>query len=116
MTFRDAGDAREDLPGRAVAALERIVLDERCLHGMERVAGGKPLDSGDLRPLVHHCERQAGVDPPSLDQDRARAAGALVAPFLGSGQAQMLAQGVEERGARIQLQALRTTIDDQLDL
>ena len=57
-----------------------------------------------LVALVHHRERQAGVDPPAVDDHRAGAALAVVAALLGAGEMQMLAQRVEQRGARVELE------------
>jgi hypothetical protein len=42
-----------------------------------------------------HGERQARVDPDAIDQDRAGAALAVVAAFLGPSELQVLAQRVE---------------------
>src|ERR1700757_1164565 len=46
MPFAPAGDRRHDLARRAVAALERILVDEGLLHRMQSVALGEPLDGG----------------------------------------------------------------------
>ena len=46
-------------------------------------------------------QREAGVDPPPVDQDRAGAALAAVAALLGSGQIEPLAQEIEKRHPRI---------------
>ena len=92
---------RADLPGRAVAALIAVVLDEGGLHRMQVLRRAEPLDGGDAVALVHHRQRQAGVDPPPVDDHRAGAALAVVAALLGAGEMQMLAQRVEQRGAGI---------------
>ena len=57
--------------------------------------------------FVHDGERQAGIDPPPVDDHRAGAALAVVAALLGAGQVQMLAQRVEQRGARVELELVR---------
>jgi hypothetical protein len=57
--------------------------------------------------LVHHGQRQAGVDALAVEQHRAGAALAMVAALLGAGQVQVLAQRVEQRGARVQVQRVR---------
>ena len=46
-------------------------------------------------------QRQARQHAAALDQDGAGAALAVVAALLGAGKTDMLAQGVEHRGARI---------------
>jgi hypothetical protein len=62
-----------------------------CWNGWSLPLSAKPLDGGDLRPVVHHCEDQAGVDPASVHQNRARTARALVAALLRSRQSRSLA-------------------------
>src|SRR5690348_11192482 len=44
----DQSGATHDHAGSAEAALESIVLDEGCLHGMKLFAGGKTFDRRDL--------------------------------------------------------------------
>ena len=53
---------RADLPRRAVAALERVMVDERLLQRMQRAVGRETLDRGDLRAIVHDGKRQARID------------------------------------------------------
>src|SRR4051794_33576737 len=43
----EQSDARADLAGRAVAALEAVVLDERRLERVQAVAVGEALDGRD---------------------------------------------------------------------
>jgi hypothetical protein len=59
LTFRNETDRGTDLPGRAVAALERIVIDEGLLHGMECTVDGKTFDCGNLGAVFHDREREA---------------------------------------------------------
>ena len=46
-------------------------------------------------------EREAGIDPPAVDEDRAGAALAAIAALLGAGEVETLAQEVEKRHARV---------------
>ena len=55
----------------------------------------------DVGAVVADRERQARIDPPAVDQDRAGAALAAVAALLGAGQVQPLAQEIEQRDARV---------------
>ena len=71
---------------------------------MQILALGKPLDRGDGLAVVHHGKRQAGVDAASFDQNRARAALAVIATLLRAGEREMFPQGVEQRCASIQRQ------------
>ena len=56
---RDAGDRRHDLAGRAIAALEGVVLDEGGLHRVQLAALGQALDGGDRAALDGGGQRQA---------------------------------------------------------
>ena len=59
MAFSDAGNARHDLPGGAIAALESVPLDEGGLQGVKLVALRQTFDGCDLAPLDEGCERKA---------------------------------------------------------
>ena len=111
----DGADRRHDLAGRAVAALEGIVLDERRLHRMQAAIVGQALDRGDRLALAHHRQRQAGHDAPAIQQDGAGAALAEAAALLGAGQVQPVAQRVEQRGARIDLHIAWLVVDGDRD-
>ena len=89
-------DGRADLSGGAVAALQRVLLDERLLHQVQFVVGGQAFDGGDLPPLDRDGEHQAGVHPPAVDQHGAGATLAVVAALLAAGQPQVIAQGVQQ--------------------
>ena len=67
------------------------------------------------RAFVHHRERQARVDAAAVDDHRAGAALALVAALLGAGQVQVLAQRVEQGGARVELQRARRAVHLERD-
>ena len=101
LEHRDRG---ADLPRRAVAALVAVVLHEGGLHRMQVRRRAQALDGRDAIALVHHGEREAGVDPASPGDDRARAALAVIAALLGPGEMQVLAQRIEERGPRVELE------------
>ena len=83
--FGQQADGRHDLARRAVAALERVVPDERLLHRMQRPSLARPsivVISG-RRSAPPASGRQHA---PAVDQHRARAARALVAALLRPGQ------------------------------
>ena len=109
-------DRRADLPGRAIAALVAVVLDEGRLHRMQVLRRAQAFDGGDLVALVHHRQRQAGIDAAPVDDHRAGAALAVVAALLGAGQVQVLAQRVEQRGARVEFQFAGLTVYFEGDL
>src|SRR6266852_1730487 len=90
--------------------------DEGSLYGMQLVAMRDALDGEDVRAIVAYRQRQAGIDPPAVHQDRACAALAAVASLLGSGELKALAQEVEQRDARIvQHEVTRLTVDGESD-
>lgn len=92
---------------------------EGGLHGVRGLRRAQAFDGGHGGALVHHGQAQAGHHPPAIDQHRAGPALAMVAAFLGAGQVQVLAQGVEQRGAGVQVQAVFLAVhlqgDGQLD-
>ncbi len=95
------GDRRHDLARGAVPTLVAIVFDKGRLHRMQVAGLAKPLDRGDLVALVHDGQRQAGVDAAAVHVDGAGSALAMVAALLSAGQADGLAQAVEERRAGV---------------
>ena len=57
-----------------------------CCTGCSAPSVGQPLDRGDFGAVLHDGQREAGVDPPAVDQHRAGAALAVVAALLRAGQ------------------------------
>ena len=92
---------RHDLPRRAVAALERVVLDERFLQRVELAFFREPLDRRDLRAVMHQREREAREHALPTDHDGACAALTVIAALLRSREVEPVAQKVEERGPRL---------------
>jgi len=68
------------------------VVQESCLHGMQGVPRGEPVDSGYLSAVVRHGERETRVNSPPVDQDGTRAALAVAAALFGACKLKMLAQ------------------------
>ena len=109
-------DRGAQLPGRAIAALERVVLDERPLQRVQLAVLGESLDRDHLCAVVRDGERQAGVDAAAIEQHGAGAALAVVAALLGAGEPELLAQHVEQGTARIHGERQRLAVDQQLNL
>src|SRR5215217_350009 len=86
----------DDQAGGAEAALDGAGFDERLLYRVEGVVGGQALDGGDLGALGLAGQDQAGADQDAVQVDRTRAALALLAGVLGAGQAEALAQHVQQ--------------------
>ena len=90
------------------------MVDEGLLHGMQiAVRAGQALDRGDLAALGRHREREAGEGASPVDMDRAGAALALVAALLGPGEADVLAQRVEQGRPHVEREVVVLPIDPQ---
>jgi hypothetical protein len=90
-------DGGTELPWRAIAALEAIMFNECLLKGMQIAVNGKTFDGGDVPPLILHGQSKTGVDTLSIDQNRASAAGSLIASLFCAGEPERVAKEVEER-------------------
>ena len=101
LTFLDQTDRAHDLAGRAEPALQAVMGDKGLLHRMKPVALRHAFDREDVGAVVTDREREARIDPASVDDDRAGAALAAVAALLGSGQIQAFAKKIEERDPRV---------------
>jgi hypothetical protein len=99
---------------RAVAALQAVAGDERLLHGREARAGDA-LDGGDFAARRLDREQHAGVDRHAVEQHGAGAAGRAFADLLRAGQAGVEAQGLEERGARLERERAAFAVDGKRD-
>ncbi len=100
-----------DLAGGAVAALEGVVLEEGGLDGAEGFAVGEAFDGGDFGAAGGDGEGEAGVDAAAVDENGAGSALAVVAAFLAASEVEVLAQGVEERGAGVERKSVRGAVD-----
>ena len=101
---------------RAIAALEGVVVHEGLLQRMQRATLAQALDRDDVRAIARYGERQAAVDSLAVDQDRAGAALAMVAAFLGAGQVLLLAKQIEQRRPGLDGEAETLTVDGQRNL
>jgi hypothetical protein len=96
--------------------LKCVVVDESLLQRMQRSFGSKPFDCRDLGAIFHASQCQAGIDPPSLDQDGAGAALAVIAALFRSGQVEAIAQRVQQRGPRRNGQLALGAVDKKGDV
>ena len=99
--FLQQRHAGHDLSRGAIAALVAVMLHERGLHRVQIAGLAEAFDRRDLVLFMHRGKRQAGVHAAAVDVDRARAALAMIAALLGAGQIRALAQGIEQRRARV---------------
>jgi hypothetical protein len=103
-------DGRHDHAGCAKATLQAMVLAKRLLHRMEPAVGGETFDGRDLGAVEGDRERRAGLDGVAVRMDRAAAALAGVAADMGAGQAQVLAQELDEQRAPLDFAADRFAV------
>jgi hypothetical protein len=75
------------------------------------VALGKAFDRHDMLAVARRRQRQTGQDTLAFDDDRARAARALIAPLLRSGQTEYVAESVQQRKARVQREFVGRVVD-----
>ena len=71
--------------------------EERLLHRMQAIPARHAFDREDVGAVVADRERQARIEPASIDEDGAGAALPAVAALLGAGQMKPLAKQVEQR-------------------
>src|SRR5947209_14686072 len=116
MALCYAGDASHDLSGRAISALESVTLDEGGLQRVELIALRQALDGRDLVAFHEGRERQTCFDALAVHQHRARAALAEATAFLRACKMQVLAQCIEQCGARIESQPMLGPVDAQQDI
>ena len=99
-----------DHAGDAVAALRRLLRHESGLQRVRPLDGTQTLESGDLR-LPERADRgDAGAHWGAVDEHGAGAALAKAAAELGSIEAKIIAQHVEQRGIRIGSHAARCAV------
>ena len=98
---------------RAVAALERVVVVERLLDGVQGAVRGQTLDRRDLRPVGLDAEHRAGLDRLSVQEHRARSARRRVTADVRTGQAEAFSKDVDEKLARLQLELVSLAVDGQ---
>src|SRR6185503_7274829 len=111
--MREQRGRRDDHAAGAVAALHRVLRDERLLHGVKVVALSQPLDRRDLAldrlPRGHEARRNGSA----VHDDVARAALAAAAAEARPGQAEIIAEHAKERSARRWVHAVGCAVDDE---
>src|SRR5919201_21881 len=108
---REQLTGREDHSGRAEPALEPVLVPEGLLHRMQLAILRQAFDGGDGPPFDLDSEQRAGLDRPAVEQDGAGAALAGVAAHVRSGQAEDVAQEMDEQQAGLDLAGLQNPVD-----
>src|ERR1700734_150733 len=102
MALMDAGNRRHDLTRRAIATLQRVVVEKSLLHRVQRAIPRRyALDRRDLASLRLPRERQAAQYAAPVKMHGACAALPLVTTLLGAKQADPLPKSIEQSGPRI---------------
>jgi hypothetical protein len=102
---------RGDEARRAEATLQGVVLAEGLLQRRQIVIVGQAFDRDDLRTFRLHGEDQAGAHRGTIHQHGAGAANAMLAADVGAGQPQLVAQAIDQRHARLDLDADLLAVD-----
>jgi hypothetical protein len=74
------------------------------------------FDRRYLMAFTYDGKRQACKDTPTVNPDGASATGSLVASLLGTGKFEMLAECVEQAGARLQIDQTLGSVDAKRDV
>src|SRR5579859_1818490 len=105
-----------DEAGRAVAALQAVLVPESLLDGVQLIAVGHALDGREVAAVGLDGEHRAALDRLAVHVDRARAALAGVAADVRSGQAYDIPEVVHEQQSRFDLVLVLTPVDGDSDL
>src|SRR5262245_53650019 len=102
--------------GRAEAALQAVIVDEGLLQRMQHVALCQALDGADRPALGLHRKHQTRAHGLAIEQDGAGAADAVLAADVGAGLAAVVADGVDQRAARIDADVMAPAVDGERKL
>src|SRR3954449_10885042 len=105
---------RHDHARRAVAALERVVFPERLLERVQGSVGARhALDRLDLAAVGLDGEDGAALHGLAVEVDRARAAVRRVAAHMGAGEAETVANQVNEQQTRLDVELVPLPVDGE---
>src|SRR5713226_3163160 len=107
---------RHDHPGRAVAALEAMLVPERLLQRMELAVLGHPFDRGQALAFGLDREHGAALHRLAVDEDRAGPALAGVASDMGTRKAGDVPYVVHEQKPGLDLILVPAAVDGSGDL
>src|SRR6266478_5101672 len=111
VVFEQQADAH-DHPRRAEAALQCVVLMERRLYRMQcATTRRQAFDGRDRRSIRHYGKHRAGFDGLSVDIDGAGAALRRVATDMGSCEAEIVSQQMDQQFSGFDRSALNDAID-----
>ena len=99
----------------AIATLGAVVLQECLLYRVERVRRRQSLNGSDAAAGNSGYQGHAGVDRQIVQQYCAGSTLPSVAASLGSGQAELFAENVEQSPASVDFQIVRLAVDVYVD-
>ena len=102
---------RDDHAGRAKAALSRLLLQESLLQRMQRVSRSQAFDGRDLQAGDMTDRQLAAGDVNAIDQHFTGAAALCAAAVFCAFQAQVVAQRIEQRRLRADIELARFAVD-----
>ena len=101
-------------PGRAEAALQPVALPERLLQRMHaRPRGASPSTVVTSCPSACTASSRQERTGCAVEQHRARPADAVLAPHVGAGEPQVVAQEVRQQAAGRHARIVSRTVDHQ---
>ena len=103
------------LPGGAVAALRRVMLDEGFLQRIELAVLGQPFHRLDRAAVHPHGQLAARIQRRAVHQNGAGAALAAIAADLGARELQVVAQQLDQGPAVLHFHAAIHAVDGDLD-
>src|SRR5262249_39448008 len=104
-----------DQPGRAEAALDRARRHEGLLNRVQLAVRRQALDRHDLVSIRLRGEHETRADELPVEKHGARAALTQLAGVLRAGQAEPLAQGVQQAFARPHVGLAPLAVHDHVD-
>src|SRR5262245_59659357 len=113
--FLEHGGSGHDPAVDAVAALRHLLLDVRLLERVRLLGRAEAVDGGDALSRRGRYRHDARANRLALQMDRARAALREAATEMRVVQREIVAQGVQERHVRIDVDRDRLAVDDELD-
>src|SRR5258706_1713773 len=115
ILFEKVGRGHDE-SGRAVAALQSVLVPEGLLDRVELITFGHAFDGREAAAVCLDGEHRAALDRLAVDVDRARAALAGVAADVRSGQTHDIPEVVHEQQPRFDLVLVLTPVDGNSDL
>src|SRR3984893_7512761 len=101
--------------GGAEAALRSIVIDERLLDRMKGFALHQGFDGSDGLALSFNRQYRAGIDRTVVEQHSTGATLSPIAHALRARNIKLIAEGVKQGDARLELQCVFLAVDAEFD-